>query len=455
MIPRYHSLKVFEARRKKVAATLRPNLDLLLYLNTSEKIRNHDSEYSYRGDSSFLYMTGFPESGSAFMLWREGSSQKRPRSLFQVFTLPKDPLMEQWTGLRYGPQGAIKRFGADRAFVNTELRAQFLEWMNSRPAGAHVRILTNALRDKELRNELYEILDSYKARKKGAAQIVALEDIGPRIQSERLIKDAEELATLKKSAHIAAQAHLKALEALKPGMHEYEIQALIEGEFLRQGASSPSYNSIVASGANATILHYNSNNRRMKAGELLLIDAGCEYQHYASDITRTFPVSGHFSPAQRNIMDIVAEAHQEAIAVARAGVPFTKIHSAAETVLAEGLRSLKLLKGSVKEILKNASHRRYYPHGTGHWLGLDVHDANPYQNEKGEAIRLKPNMVFTVEPGLYFLPNDKTVPAEYRGIGVRIEDDVVVKARGSAEILTTGLPRYAQEIESHLKRRQK
>jgi Xaa-Pro aminopeptidase len=450
MIPRYHSLKTFESRRKKLATALTPNLDLLIYFNTPEKIRNYDRDYSYRGDSSFLYTTGFPESGSAFMLWRESASKK----VFQIFTLEKNPEMEQWTGLRYGPEGAVKHFGADRAFVKSDLRAKFLQWMAERPTGANVRILTNALRNTELRDELFDVLDSHQARlRKGAARVTTIEDVGPLIQKLRLVKDAEEMKTMRQAARITADAHLRALEALRPGLYEYEIQALIEGEFMRQGAREPAYNSIVASGANATILHYSSNNRRMKDGELLLIDAGCEFEHYAGDITRTFPVSGRFSRAQRNIMDVVAEAHQEAIRVSRSGTPYTKIHEASEKALIEGLRSLKILKGPTKEILKKATHRRYFPHGTGHWLGLDVHDEGPYVDGKGAPIRLKPNMVLTVEPGLYFLPNDKSVPAEYRGIGVRIEDDIVVKAKGSAEILTTGLPRYASEIESFMAKR--
>ena len=450
MIPRYHTLKTFESRRKKLAAALKPDLDLLIYFNTPEKIRNHDTEYSYRGDSSFLYMTGFPEAGSTFTLSRES----RGKSVFKIFTLEKDALKEQWTGLRYGPQGAVKTFGADEAYVNTELKTQFLEWMKTRPTGSHVRILTNALHDSELRVRLFELIESYTGNsRRGGAHISSVEDINPAIQQMRLIKDAEEMKTMRHSARIAADAHLRALEALEPGMFEYEIQSEIESEFLRQGATGPSYNSIVASGANATILHYNSNNRRMKEGDLLLIDAGCEYQNYASDITRTFPVSGRFSRAQRNIMDIVEDAHKEAVRAAKAGTAYKKIHEAAADALLDGLRTLKLLKGTKKDILKKGSLRRYYPHGTGHWLGLDVHDACPYLDAKGESLRLKPNMVLTIEPGLYFLPNDKTVPAEYRGIGVRIEDDVVVKSKGAAEIITTDLPRFAAEIEEFMTRR--
>jgi len=456
MIPRYHKLTTYQKRRQHLAKALGADTDLLIYFNTPEKTRNYDSDYFYRGDSSFLYMTGFPESESAFFLWKGrplAKDAKPSKSLnFCLFSLNRDPSMERWNGLRYGQKGAQKEFGANAAFAVEEMEKQFLEWMKQHSAGTRVRILTNALHAPELRNRLYKLIDAHKANlRKNSARIVSIEDVGPAIQQMRLVKDAEEIKTMKVAARIAADAHARALNMLKPGLFEYQIQAEIEGEFMRQGARCPSYNSIVASGANATILHYNSNNRRMKEGELLLIDAGCEFEHYASDITRTFPVSGKFSPEQRNIMDIVGEAHKEAILVARKGLPYPKIHYASETVLIEGLRSLKFLKGSTKEIREKGTHLRYSPHGTGHWLGLDVHDECPYVDTKGNPIKLDAGMVFTVEPGLYFMPQDKTVPAAYRGIGVRIEDDVVVKNKGSAEILTTDLPRYASEIEAFMK----
>ncbi len=447
MIPRYLPLDVYKKRRNHLSQKLNPALDLILYFNTPEKIRNFDSEYSFRPDSSFLYLTGFPEPQSAFMLWRETKAQTK----FQMFTLNRNPAMEQWTGKRYGPRGAEKVFGAQKAFLNEDLIKQVKEFLTSRPMGSSVRILTNALTEPSMRENLFRILDACQGKiRTGSARIDVVEDIKPWISKMRLVKDSHELASMRKAADIAVDAHLEALEELAPGKWEYEIQSAIEGEFQRQGALEPSYNSIVASGANATILHYNSNNRKMKAGELLLIDAGCEYQNYASDITRTFPVSGNFTAEQMSLMKIVGEAHYESIRVAKSGVPYTKIHETATKVLVEGLKALKILKGNTKDIIKSAKHKKYYPHGTGHWLGLDVHDECPYY-EKGQPIKLKPGMVFTVEPGLYFLPNDKSVPAKYRGIGIRIEDDILVKAKGPGEILTEGLPRYAEEIEIHMK----
>jgi Xaa-Pro aminopeptidase len=448
MIPRHHSLKTYQARRKKLSRVFSAETDLVLYFNTSEKMRNYDREYSYRASSSFLYLTGFPEPQSAFMMWQTKGSKSSSKLNFHMFTLSRDPAMEQWTGLRYGPAGAIKTFGADQAFVISELKTQFHAWMDSRPAGAKVRILTNALKDPSLRSQLYDLLDSHKPKlRKGPARVVAVEDIDVTIQEDRLVKDAEEIKTMREAARITSEAHLKALHAIKAGLFEYEVQAVIESEFLRQGAREPAYTSIVAAGANATILHYISNNAKLKSGDLLLIDAGCEYQNYAGDITRTFPVSGKYTKAQREIMEIVGAAHKAAIRVSRVGLPFSKIHQTAEKVLVEGLRSLKILKGSTQSILEKGTHKRYFPHGTGHWLGLDVHDECPYVDDKGASLKLKAGMVFTVEPGLYFLPNDKTVPAEYRGIGVRIEDDVLVRSKGAAEIITVGCPRYADEIE--------
>jgi len=447
MIPRYLPLEVYKKRRESLSQKIRPVVDLILYFNTLEKARNHDSEYTFRPDSSFLYLTGFPEAQSSFMLWRE--SKGAPK--FQMFTMNRDASMEQWTGKRYGPKGAEKVFGAHKAFLNDELEAQIREFLAARPKGISVRVLTNAFSEASLRDDLFALIDRCRGKlRQGLARIDSVEDIKPHVSRMRLVKDKHEIETLRKAASITVDGHLEALETLAPGRWEYEIQAAIEGEFQRQGALEPSYNSIVASGANATILHYGSNNRQMKAGELLLIDAGCEYQNYAGDITRTFPVSGTYSPEQMSIMKIVGEAHYESIRVAKNGVSYPKIHETATKVIVEGLKTLKILKGNTKDIIKSGKHRKYFPHGTGHWLGLDVHDECPY-TENGKDVKLKPGMVFTVEPGIYFLPEDKSVPAKYRGIGVRIEDDILVKSRGPGEILTKGLPRYAEEIEIHMR----
>lgn len=459
MIPRYLELSSYQKRREKLFSAIEPSSDLVLMFNAPEKMRNFDREFAFRSDSSFYYLTGFPEPNSALMMWKEAGSKssKKASKNFHLFTAERNAAMEQWTGRRYGPRGAEKSFGADKGHVFAELEAQVLKFMSSRPRGTRVRILTNAQFSGEARIGAQQqaffqelIAKCQGALRRGGAQVNRVEDVGLYIQAQRLVKAKDEIEIMKTSAQICVDGHLEALEALRPGAYEYELQAAIEGEFLRQGASGAAYNSIVASGENATILHYGSNNRKMKDGDLVLIDAGCEYQFYASDITRTFPVGGTYTKAQRNIMDIVAEAHHEAIRVAKPGVRYEKIHETSTRVLVEGLRSLKLLKGSTAQILKDASHKKYFPHGTGHWLGLDVHDECPYLDGSAKSIKLEQGQVFTVEPGLYFRSNDRSVPAEYRGIGVRIEDDVLVGKKGP-EILTKGLPRYAEEIEAHLK----
>jgi Xaa-Pro aminopeptidase len=266
----------------------------------------------------------------------------------------------------------------------------------------------------------------------------------------RVKKDAHELAAMRRAAEITAAAHIAAMQATAPGRHEYEIEALVEGEFRRNGALGPAYPSIVASGANATILHYHENDRRMEAGDLLLLDAGSEFDCYASDVTRTWPVGGRFSPAQRSVYSLVLQAQHRAIAAVKPGASVNDAHDVAVRTLVEGLRELGLLSGTVDEILSSRSFRRFYMHRTGHWLGMDVHDVGDYfarGSTPSEHRRLEEGMVVTVEPGLYFAEDDTTIPAEYRGIGVRIEDDVLVTATGN-EVLTSACPKEIADLES-------
>jgi len=344
--------------------------------------------------------------------------------------------------------------GADDAGEISQLGPSILRWLSEMPGdGVAPRIHTNASLYKEHEVFLQRTLEDFRpALRKNRLPVRAVEDLEIRTRELRTVKDRHEIDLMRKSSRINVAAHLRVMEAIKPGMHEFELQAVCEAEFYRHGCVAPAYPSICASGANATILHYNDNNRRMKENELFLIDAGCEYKFFASDITRTIPVSGKYTKHQRIIMDLVAEAHQETLNLVKPGVPYTKMHETSTNVLIEGLRKLKLLKGSRSEILETGAHRRYYPHGTGHWLGMDVHDPCPYTDSKGRSLKLAPGHVFTIEPGLYFMADDKTVPAEWRGIGVRIEDDVLVTRSGS-EVLTKGLPRYAVEIERYMARK--
>ena len=446
MIPLLSSKAVYAKRREVLARQLEPNRDLVVFFNAPEKVRNYDSHYAYRPDSFFYYMTGYAEEGSAFLLWRE-KVRGAVRTRFEMFVLPRDPVMEQWNGYRYGVEGARKLLGADEAHESSVLKRNILAWLADKPTpGTGPRVYTNVFFEPEQKKFLWDVLDQFKPKmRRGAHELESVHDVCALVQAQRLIKDADELKTLRKSGEINVAAHLKLMHHLRPGMKEYEVRSLLEGEYMRLGALDVAYGTIAAAGGNATILHYRAANEECKKGDLLLVDAGCEYNCYASDITRTLPIGGKYSREQRLIMDLVMEAHQEALAQVRPGNLYSSIHKAACDTLQEGLRKLKLLP-------KGTPFTRFYPHGTGHWMGLDVHDPCHYLDENGKSLRLKPGMVFTIEPGLYFMPQDRLAKKEFRGIGVRIEDDIVVTAKGKPEILTAGLPRAANEIEKEMAR---
>ncbi len=449
MLPLLFDKATFEYRRSELAKGIEADRDLIVFFNAPTKVRSYDRQFSYHPDPNFSYLTGYREASSAFVMWKQSKGQKTVVH-FHLFVMPRDPLKEQWEGFRYGPEGAKKLTGATGTHENSFLALFILQWLDAVPKGKAPRILTNARLHSETQRELEGIVEKFQPlMRQGKLPIEAWIDLCPKVYAQRLIKDAGEIKLLREASRINVEAHLKGLAQVAAGRMEYEVEAAIEGEYLRQGCTGPAYESIVASGANATCLHYNENRRAMKQGELLLVDAGCEYEGYASDITRTWPVGKKYTRAQRRIMDVVGEAHAEVILMSKVGVPYTALHHRAEQVLIAGLKSLKLLSGSEEKIREKAAHRKYYPHGTGHWLGMDVHDPNPYNDADSNPIKLGPGMVFTVEPGLYFLKDDDSVPREYRGIGVRIEDDILITKNGT-EILTDGLPRYAEEIESYL-----
>jgi Xaa-Pro aminopeptidase len=385
-------------------------------------------------------------------LWTEQSG-KSTKLHFEFFSLPRDPAREQWDGFRYGPERAKKLVGADEAFPIEKLHERLGAWFSSRKPGTKTTILTNLADHPAEERDFKIFLEKFPFHgRRGCTAPSMIGDARLAIGELRLIKDKDELEIMRKAGKINVKSHLEVLKNMKPGMYEYQMQAIVEHSFQMNGCQDPAYGSICASGANATILHYNENTKRLKEGEMFLIDAGCEHKFYSSDITRTYPVSGKYNKEQRLIMDIVAEAHKEAMEKVRVGTPYVQIHEAACAALVEGLCAIKILKGKPKAELQSMQYRKYYPHGTGHWLGLDTHDPNPYTDEKGNPMRLDQGMVCTIEPGLYFLADDKTVPAEFRGIGVRIEDDVVV-TKAKPEVLTEGLPRYASEIEKFMSRR--
>jgi Xaa-Pro aminopeptidase len=446
---------VYAKRRDEVLSNFEPDRDLLVLFTGPELVRSFDGYYPFRPDSSVLYLTGFAEPQFACLLWRQRSG-KATTTHFEIFVMPRDPVMEQWNGYRYGVDRAQKLLGATAAFENSHFETRLNQCLQSiTPKGCAPRIFTNAGIFHEIADRLARAVQAYSPpHRSGKLPVAAVGDLRPYVNAQRLIKDKGELDLMHKAGAISVLGHRKIMESLKPGMFEFQAQAVCESEFLSHGARSVAYGSICAGGANATILHYHNNDQRLKAGDLFLVDAGCELDFYASDITRTMPVSGRFTQEQKAIMDVVWDAHEAVIEMVRPGIPYANLHAKAEEVLVEGLLKLKIMKGKKADIIKALSHKKYYPHGTGHWLGLDTHDSCPYLDSQGQSLALKPGMVFTVEPGLYFLPDDKTVDAKWRGIGVRIEDDVAVTAKG-CELLTQNLPGSADEIEKFMGRKKK
>jgi Xaa-Pro aminopeptidase len=404
-----------------------------------EVIRSNDSHYPYRQDNDFYYLTGFTEPQAVAVL-----SDLPDAPSLTLFVRPRDPERETWDGPRAGVDGARETYGADRAHAIADL-AQELPALIERAE----QVAFTPGRDDALATTIQDtIRAAQRGRQKkghGPTRIVDLTSI---LHEMRLVKEAEELDRMRRAAEITRAAHAEALALARPGAHEYEVDAIFDYTVRRMGGMGPAYPTIVASGANACTLHHVTNNRRMEDGDLLLIDAGAEYEHFASDVTRTFPVSGRFTAPQREIYDIVLEAQLQAIEKVRPGAKFTDAHDAAVRVIVDGLLRLKVLTGSADDIIKEEKFKPYYMHRTGHWLGLDVHDVGTYiVNETSRT--LEPGMVLTVEPGLYFSPTLEGIPDELRGIGVRIEDDILVTA-GGHEILTEGIPKTVADVEAAL-----
>lgn len=424
---------VFAARRKRVLAAL--GEDVAVVRTAAEALRNRDSHYPYRYDSYFYYLTGFTEPEAALVL--VGGAQ--PKSI--LLCRARDPQRELWDGKRFGPAQAAATFGFDEAYVIDELAERLPAWLDGR-ARLHYALGADAGLD----TLLVGIVNDMRANaRSGVRAPVAIHDIRTMLDEMRLIKDAHELEVMRHAADISAAAHRRAMQAARPGLHEYDIAAELGYEFGRGGAQAPAYTPIVASGPNACILHYVENRAQLKDGDLLLIDAACELDGYASDITRTFPVNGRFSAPQRAVYDVVLAAQHAAIAEVRPGNAWQAPHDAAVRVLAQGLIDLKLCAGSVEAVIESGDYKRFYMHRTGHWLGLDVHDAGDYKRD-GEWRALAPGMTLTVEPGLYIRPGEG-VPTEYNDIGIRIEDDVAVTERG-CEILSAAAPKDVAAIEA-------
>jgi Xaa-Pro aminopeptidase len=427
------SIEPFRARRSALLARMKSGIAIVP--TAPERLRNRDSDYPYRFDSYFYYLTGFPEPEAVLVL----VAGPEPRSI--LFCREKHPERELWEGFRFGPDAAREAFGFDAAHPVASLDAELPKLIADQPALFYAPGMDHAW-DARILGWLNQVRAQART---GVTAPAEIRDLRATLDEMRLVKDEHEIALMKRAAAISAGAHVRAMRATRPGAMEYEIEAELLYEFRRHGAQFPAYWPIVAGGANACVLHYRENNQRLEEGDLLLIDAGCELDGYASDITRTFPVSGRFAPAQRELYELVLAAQAAAIAEVRPGRPWIAPHDAAVRVLAQGFVDLGLCSGPLDAVLEKEDYKRFYMHRTGHWLGLDVHDAGDYKSA-GQWKPLAPGNVLTVEPGCYVRPGEG-VPERYWNIGVRIEDDALVSASG-CEILTGGVPKSVGDIEA-------
>ncbi len=439
MSPEY---QVHHDRRARVLAQMtRQGGGVLVLPTAAEVVRNRDTHHPYRHDSHFYYLTGFTEPEAVLVLIA-GHGHKRARQI--LFCRKRDPEREQWEGPSFGPRAAKAVFGFDAAWPISELDRRMPELIADQPA------LHSPLgHDPAWDARVMRWLDAVRARARtGVRAPERLVEARVAIDALRLIKDADEIERMRRAAAISAAGHVRAMRATRPGMREYAIEAELVYEFRRQGADAPSYPPIVASGSNACVLHYVANRAMLSAGELLLVDAGAEYMSYAGDITRTWPVSGRFSGPQREVYEVVLAAQAAALDAVRPGQPWNAFHDAAVRVLTRGMVDLGLLSGEVDGLIESGACKRFYMHRTGHWLGLDVHDAGEYKQE-GEWRSLEPGMTLTVEPGLYIRAGEG-VPEALAGIGVRIEDDVLVTPDGH-EVLSAAAPKTVTAIEEEMR----
>ena len=406
---------------------------------TAEEVaRNGDTHYAYRHDSSFYYLTGFAEPEAVLVLIACQDKNSEPQAI--LFCREKNPEREVWDGFRTGPDAAKEQYGFDAAYPIAQLDEKLAGLMGNQPA-----LFYPLGHDAAWDQRILKLRGEVQAKvRSGIRAPDEIRDVRALLHEMRLVKDVYELATMRRAAAVSAQAHCRAMRFTRPEQFEYQVEAELLHEFCRHGARHPAYPSIVAAGANACVLHYVDNNARLGDGDLLLIDAGCEVEGYAADITRTFPVNGKFGTAQKDVYEIVLAAQAAAITAARSGNTWDAPHDAALRVLAQGFIDLSLCQGSVDAVLESESYKRFYMHRTGHWLGMDVHDVGDYKVDDHWR-KLQPGMVFTVEPGCYIRPADD-VPQALWNIGIRIEDDVVITAQGN-EVLTAAAPKAVAEIE--------
>ncbi|WNY85795.1 Xaa-Pro aminopeptidase [Leclercia adecarboxylata] len=422
-------------RRQALLAKMQPGSAALIFA-APEATRSNDSEYPYRQSSDFWYFTGFNEPESVLVLIKSDDTHNHS----VLFNRVRDLTAEIWFGRRLGQQAAPEKLGVDRALAFSEINDQLYQLLNGLDVVYHAQG-EYAYADEILFAALDKLRKGSRQNLKAPATIT---DWRPVVHELRLFKSAEELEVMRRAGEISALAHTRAMQKCRPGMFEYQLEGEIHHEFSRHGARYPAYNTIVGGGENGCILHYTENESELRAGDLVLIDAGCEFKGYAGDITRTFPVNGKFTPAQRAIYDIVLHSLDTALMLFRPGTSIQEVTGEVVRIMVSGLVDLGILQGDVDQLIAENAHRSFFMHGLSHWLGLDVHDVGAYGPERSRV--LEPGMVLTVEPGLYIAP-DADVPVEYRGIGIRIEDDIVITETGN-ENLTASVVKNADEIEA-------
>ncbi|GGD24288.1 Xaa-Pro aminopeptidase [Franconibacter pulveris 1160] len=425
----------FLRRRQALLAKMAPASAALIFA-APETTRSADSEYPYRQNSDFWYFTGFNEPEAVLVLIKSDDTHNHS----VLFNRVRDKTAEIWFGRRLGQEAAPEKLAVDRALAFDEINEQLYQLLNGLDVVYHAQGQYDWAD-----NIVFAALE--KLRRGSRQNLVApatLTDWRPWVHEMRLFKSPEEIEILRRAGEISALAHTRAMQVCRPGMFEYQLEGEIHHEFNRHGARFPSYNTIVGGGENGCILHYTENESELRDGDLVLIDAGCEYQGYAGDITRTFPVNGKFTPAQRAIYDIVLESLETSLRLFRPGTSIQEVTGEVTRIMVSGLVKLDILKGEVDQLIADNAHRAFFMHGLSHWLGLDVHDVGHYGPDRSRT--LEPGMVLTVEPGLYIAP-DADVPPEYRGIGIRIEDDILITENGN-ENLTHSVVKSADDIEA-------
>ena len=431
----YREMKL---RRKELMAQLEPN-SIALLTAAPPRMSNNDAEYLYRQNSDFYYLTGFTETDALLAL-----IPGRKQGEVVLFCQEKDKAKELWTGILLGPDAACERLGIDDAFPIGDIDDILPGLIEGRE-----RVYYSMGKDDQFDNRVMEWVKVIRNKAKLGAhppgEFLVLDHL---LHELRLFKSAGEIKLMQQAARISAEGHKRAMAHCRPGIREYELEAELLYAFTRAGSRAPAYSSIVAAGDNACILHYNDNDAEVKEGDLVLIDAGCEFGYYASDITRTFPATGIFSPEQKAIYELVLKAQTAAIEAVAPGVPWDEPHNISVKIITQGLVKLGLLKGRPSQLIKSEAYKKFYMHRVGHWIGMDVHDVGDYKIDDDWRL-LEPGMVTTIEPGIYISPDNRKVPKKWRGIGVRIEDDVLVTKKGR-KVLSVGTPKTVQEIESFM-----